>query len=151
MICKSREILFRGRATRDYMEHYASDKPYIKKGDWLFGNLVKEKSKYCNGYYIKEIEPPFRTHGVDPSTVGQLATLDKHNDIIFDGDILQDPEIPDEHWLVYFEQKELLWSVKEVTTGEKMSLAKLLESDPEVIGNKWDNPELLEVLGDDQT
>ncbi len=136
-----REILFRGRATRDYMEHYASDKPYIKKGDWLFGNLIIEKSQYANGYYIKEIEFPFRTHEVDPKTVGQYTGLkDKSGVKIFEDDIMSINqygnvlvEIQDgcagafaDGGFIPF--RKSIWGVGGV-----------------VVGNIHDNPELLEV------
>lgn len=138
-----REILFRGRATRDYMEHYASDKPYIKKGDWLFGNLIIEKSQYANGYYIKEIESPFNNHWVAAETVGQYTGMtDKGKNKMFEGDLYKS----DEGYIfevVYLESEACFVGVPVDYPKAWIFLEDV--ADMERAGNKWDNPELLEV------
>ena len=137
-----RVILFRGRATRDYTEHY------IKKGDWLFGNLVKEKSQYANGYYIKEIESPFRTHEVDPSTVGQhTGRWDKNKVKIFEGDICKYRYGASTYiGKVVFNTRACIFEMRrtEIVGYHKTQLLNHIDK-VEVIGNIHDNPELLEV------
>ena len=143
-----RVILFRGRATRDYTEHY------IKKGDRLFGNLIIEKSQHANGYYIKEIESPFRTSEVDPRTVGQhTGRWDKNNVKIFEGDICKYRYGASTYiGKVVFNTRACIFEMRRTEIvgfhGERGTKAQLLNhiDKVEVIGNIYDNPDLLEVV-----
>ena len=152
-----REILFRGK---------------LKSNDeWSFGNL---NISLRGIVIITPDETPLGKYGqVIPETIGQYTGLtDKNGKKIFEGDIiryadndeyemyLESIECPEEYEGVDFSQ---MWTVDEVVYADKIGypafdlnahdfecngLAMLSESGQwfyEVIGNIYDNPELLEV------
>lgn len=153
-----REILFRGKR--------------IDNGEWLEGYyLVAAGMAFISAFGIRE---PIH---VDGETVGQFTGLtDKNGKKIFEGDIiryadgydyrmyLESLECPEEYEGTDFSD---IWTVDEVIYGIKVGypafdlrkhdfesngLSELHESCNyfyEVIGNIHDNPELLEVSGDE--
>ena len=122
-----REILFRGKR--------------LDNGEWVYGNLVR----YANGdaeiweIFNPDIYTDCRDWVIIPETVGQYTGLkDKNNKKIFAGDVLYD-----DHWEVY-------GIVVFDDGGFRVNICNLSEdlfefTDCPIAGNKWDNPELLEV------
>ena len=129
-----REILFRGKRADN--------------GEWEYGDL------WCNPYgkrvvcIVSPINDQGTTGGneVDPETVCQYTGLtDKNGRKIFEGDILGgflDEEYPEHETVVVVEWHENMWVTRQ---GEYLpDLLELDDSDCfEVIGNIYDNPELL--------
>ena len=120
-----REIKFRGKRTDN--------------GDWIYGYLMVWKDGYTN---INIEEEGFQ---VNPETVGQFTGLKDKNgkEIYGEGDIYKDAngiisivKMAVDGWALFPVKKgtpvrNLYWhNVCDKTKGE-------------VIGNKWDNPELL--------
>lgn len=135
-----REILFRGKR--------------IDNGEWVEGFYHFSKW-YLNGNFTGEITHHIRPIGaqdayrVDPSTVGQFTGLtDKNGKKIFEGDIVR---------CVYnYSLKEIrghvVWgngcfSVQDSISANRPAIDLLYQI--EAIGNIHDNPELLEVSGDE--
>lgn len=131
-----REILFRGKR--------------VDNGEWVKGDLIKCKDK-C---YIHPNANIFQVHNalsklivlheVIPETVGQYTGLtDKNGTKIFEGDIL----------IADFDYKKEPIEVIYYKCGFKLKSKHCKEvydysihdetPELEVIGNKWDNPELL--------
>ena len=128
-----REIIFRGKR--------------LDSGEWVEGHLLAFKAGQINPN--RSFILPFAssvsvslgayTFGgfveVDPATVGQYTGLpDKTGKKIFEGDILK----WDEEWPGYCEVA--MWDY-ELLDMRKNDWEQFCE----VIGNRWDNPELLEV------
>lgn len=144
-----REIIFRGKRKDN--------------GEWVKGDLIKIKDKY----YIRpnanifQVPNPLSTliayfSEVIPETVGQYTGLtDENGNKIFEGDIVY-------IWcghgncvvgkaIVYFDKELLQYRVKEIKpyaydseVGDLYKDCDFTHIDEyEVIGNKWDNPELL--------
>ena len=135
-----REILFRGKVVRhpDWTE---------MNGKWTVGFFVNALDEYpddpdkeripeivslkarniCCGEYSY-----YDTFEVDPETVSQYTgVVDKNGRMIFEGDIVK-----------------ASWGYRGAVDFEDFIYAKLestISEDIEVIGNIWDNPELLEV------
>ena len=140
-----REILFRGKAV--------GNGEFLKcKGKWVEGGITffNDKTPYiCPerfSDYDEEIE-------VDPDTVSEFTGLrDKKGNRIFDGDIVRLTTLQGYVGNVlvqigeYFDGEEHYIGVYGSFVGSRQSWAMLAEKDEryEVIGNKWDNPELLE-------
>lgn len=124
-----REILFRGKRTDN--------------GEWVEGSLSTEYLKECGCVMIS---PTADTcYKVDPETVGQYTGLtDKNGVKIFEGDIVR---YCDTIHKVVFEQRNdtayfgLVYSeVETMPFGHYQDLTQI-----EVIGNIYDDPELLEI------
>lgn len=146
-----REILFRGKR--------------IDKGEWVDGYFADMGDKAC---IIKSYEPywdenykmlrclPSETIPVDLSTIGQFTgdkefSYDANGNTmggkeIFDGDILEIVSKEDGNgiYLVFWNDEIGGWDWKHLS-GAKPSEDYVDEI--KVIGNRWDNPELISGKG----
>ena len=119
-----REILFRGKR--------------IDNDEWVIGSLAAEYYKKHGVMMIAPSEDVI--FKVDPDTIGQYTGLtDKNGEKIFEGDIIFDPEMKENH-IVEFDEGGFC-------AGDMFLQAYISfdEFDSEVIGNIHDNSELLEV------
>ncbi len=137
-----REILFRGKK--------------LNTGEWIYGNVCIIYERY---YSI--IDKKDGRYWVDPSTVGQYTGLsDKKGVKIFEGDIIRKlcpvyklgAKAPAGYRLVFGvvswdeEDKSFPGTWAMLAKDEYGNPAKYgFTKDFEVIGNIYDNPELLEV------
>lgn len=125
-----REILFRGKR--------------VDNGEWVEGGLIIDK--VVDMYLIyPESYPGVISHVVLPSTVGQYTGLtDKNGKKIFEGDIVSSNKRK-----TWIGMGEVWFGNSAFWCGER-EWAKLLrvvcleDEQAEVIGNIYDNPELLE-------
>lgn len=127
-----REILFRGKDA--------------DTGFWCFGDLSfdKEKNTFIrmwthNGYAVRKVVP---------ETVGQFTGFyDKNGHRIFDGDILRsgyDEDSPDDYSIELVQWFGNGWYINDGGSDEDLRQG-MLNGYSEIVGNRWDNPELLEV------
>ena len=137
-----REILFRGKRTDN--------------GEWVEGSYVyasiEEKGKSLVENAIKRhwiITQNGKCYEVDPSTVGQYTGLtDKNGKKIFEGDILDTTNSNSRIW--YVDYRNTAFCCDQGNANYSCVLDDFTQvSDVEVIGNIHDNPELLEVSGDE--
>lgn len=110
------------------------------KGDiWVYGTPYKVESLFgvaSKIYYIRNKHA--NGHIVDPETIGQYTGLkDKNGKKIFEGDILVEYSNDVEYWVVSYEYEKF------VGTCENVSEDLYELSDLEVIGNIYENKELL--------
>lgn len=120
----------------------------IDNGEWMIGNLIRTDEgvyiiqNYVPQYLIKDYE-------VIPSTICQCTGMkDKNGKLIWENDIIKAwsqgtcakgkiKQRIDGTWIMYPAwQKGKMWYLCPDNNGE---------TTVEVIGNKFDNPELLEV------
>ena len=149
-----REILFRGKRKDN--------------GKWVYGfyALFASNKGLKHGIYTGAENGCVIPYEVDPETVGQFTGLcDKNGKKIFEGDIVkatytekrqyQGISYQDEHSCVeevIYNEKSACFMLKIMCEDIPLyrplhnfgSLANIKEL--EVIGNKWDNPELLEEI-----
>ena len=147
-----REILFRGKLEDNNSFHYV---------DWCYGSLVYSPSE--DQYYIAEHCDEECSFPVDRETIGQYTGLtDKNGTKIFEGDIVEPSKVEDDlegysplvvskfKGEVFFDEFTSKYQiVQKIYIEEDNSYEyeqyDLLYGTDEVIGNIYDNPELLEV------
>lgn len=148
-----REILFRGKT---------------KNGQWVYGCYYKQKQFYgekveCDCIIVTD-DILSNDLGLDyeeviPETVGQFTGLyDKNGKKIFEGDIVKLEEgfweaaynavlIEEEEWYaVYYDDGRARYDLKTQDNNlefKRVAWQQLVGGIVEIIGNKWDNPELL--------
>ena len=128
-----REILFRGKRTDN--------------SEWVYGDLIQNIDCLKIREQEKSIKKIAKSYEVDPETVGQFTgLLDKNGKKIFEGDIvlglfLFDMSI---NAVVKFRDGAfgLEWHRGEII--EFNAFTSLCNITYEIIGNIYDNPELLE-------
>ena len=125
----NREILFRGKRTDN--------------GEWIEGYPVFYPSGKCI-FYKKALELPDSLFycEVDPSTVCQYTGLTDLNGVkVYEGDIIQGY---DGLFAVDYRSYRACFMAVGIGTEIMAYLVQyMMRSDFEVVGNKWDNHELL--------
>lgn len=144
-----REILFRGKS--------------IIHGEWIYGYLNQHRGNirydcdcepiadgcdYINDWQAKIDTGMYgQDYKVDPETVGQFTGLtDRNGTKIFEGDIIKYFD----DWIgkIEYDSDSALFVVSFVD-GDDDNFGRVSCGDCEVIGNIYDNPELLEVSGNE--
>jgi uncharacterized phage protein (TIGR01671 family) len=132
-----RQILFRGKTIL---------------GDWVYGllgcNYFRPNEKY---YHIHNCETDDIQYEVVPESVGQFTGLtDKNGTKIFEGDIVRGKDYCGlrREGIVEYNEVGAIYEIVPKTISqyrETNSVTTLCPAEYylEIIGNKWDNPELL--------
>lgn len=110
---------------------------------WNYGNYECRPENGCRGDYIDGIEVIFKT-------VGQFTGLiDKNGAEVYDGDILRIPVIREDYRGIEYINAELIWddktaAYKIMSGNRKVCVGSSCDiHNCQVVGNIWDNPELL--------
>lgn len=127
-----REILFRGKRKDN--------------GKWAYGYLyIRNDGQYEISFYSKYFDFERFTYDVIPETVGQYIGLtDKNGKKIFEGDILKNIE-SDEIIDICYSGCSFRYSYNNSIYGYGVDDIEegILTDEFEIIGNIYDNPELL--------
>lgn len=131
-----REILYRGKGKCETVEHH--------KGDWLFGDYARLKDGKTTMHFI------YGQGEIDIATLGQYTGLkDKNGTKIFEGDIvIFTDECDYPHWFKRNDKILVKWD--DITSGfspyveyDSDCCEFVNGGETEIIGNIYDNPELL--------
>ena len=110
---------------------------------WVYGYLYKIKSFFSEDYQYFIKNEHLQETSVDEDTIGQYTGLkDKNGKEIYEGDIIKCSFYPDFIFEIKF--TELCWYMRKIPTSEHIKLSDVLYEDLEVIGNIYDNKNLLE-------
>lgn len=131
-----REILFRGKI--------------LGLTDWSYGYYAKSGE---NHFVLLDTDNEDNYSIVDPETVGQYTGFtDKNGKRIFEGDIVRfdyvDDEGNDAHedFLIFFEEGAFSAQyLGDIKCAPNTLYDEIGTDECYVVGNRWDNPELLEV------
>ena len=131
-----REILFRGKR--------------IDNGEWVYSSFIMQDKEHKVLSAEVELFDGEKWRAVIPETVGEYTGLADEDSIkIFEGDIVAPTVLsnfpPCE---VVFDVAEGQFVVKDACGdyhGAFASFGRIFDNRYTVVGNKWDNPELLEV------
>lgn len=130
-----REILFRGKST--------------KTNVWVFGSLVKDSTKEEVSIidFADHNSDTYSWEHVVPESVGEfIGKQDMNGKNVFEGDVLENPNIENDSILGYASFSNGSFGVTSIHFGNFTALGDLLENEFEscqIIGNITDNPELL--------
>lgn len=126
----------------------------MDNGEWTYGYYCPKPYSHfpCEAtiFPSETIDRDWHGERVDPDTVGQFIGLcDKNGVRIFEGDIIEYTDGCND-WLgaVKYDGDDAQFVVRFIG-GDVESFDNLYSGDCEVIGNVHDNPELLEVSGDE--
>lgn len=152
-----REILFRGKKRKKGKEAYMDGTP--DGNNWVYGGICQNND---DGDFaiIYQQGPEIKNISVDANTVGQYTGLpDKNGKMIFEGDIIvfqrdnDDSPFPNKNTTrrigrVFFQDWRASFAIAEGRNGSDMCNQDLFQfvrngNRTEVIGNIYDNPELL--------
>lgn len=137
-----REILFRGQ-TRRYGEKVTWSGKKIKS-NWVYGGIFPQNGE-GDFAIIYQQKPTVEKYPVYADTVGQYTGLkDKNGTKIFEGDIIDFPDRSDgdDYGIVQYDVDETEFGFVHNLIYDGLG-RHYCSRDIEVIGNIYDNPELL--------
>jgi uncharacterized phage protein (TIGR01671 family) len=119
------------------------------KGKWMCGNLIADKtSAYITDGDIDVCEDFIsieRWCSIDVNTVGQSTGLfDKNGTEIFEGDALKNNDYPNQTFICKHSRLQASFQAESLNGLLTLSLWKDEERDWQVLGNIYENPELME-------
>ena len=136
-----REIKFRGFCEHENGKIVISVNSEKRKGEWVYGDLITYGNETVS---IRQPKTWFRQN-IIPKTVGQFTGLkDRNGKGIYEGDILTFK--PPNHKVNVIAKVEYVITNFRVVNANRMSalLSDASFFSPKIIGNIYENPELLE-------
>jgi uncharacterized phage protein (TIGR01671 family) len=128
---------------REIMREYKFRGKRIDNGEWVYGYVYKDALIGCN---ILQTKPCLAAIMVDPSTAGQYTGLkDKNGREIYEGDIVEYKDFSGGLYLFREQPKTKgIIKINNLLKGIYLKGMGTFESNKaEIIGNIYDNPELL--------
>ena len=132
------ELLFRGQQRRKGEKVYLDGSPV--ESSWFYGNgVLQGKGDFS---IIYQTEPMFEKHSVYTDTLGRYTGLtDKNGKKIFEGDIIIAEHDKSAIAVVKYNESKAAFYVENKNAEDY--LGEAWDTDVVVIGNIYDNPELL--------
>jgi hypothetical protein len=136
-----REILFRGQLRRKGEKVNMAGEPL--PSIWKYGGCAQ----YGGGAVVYQAEPEIEKFPVYSDTIGQYTGMtDKNGVKIFEGDIIKTAGNQKRLFIVFWSDKSLQFVKKDARLDDdtEYGIPNLSIFEYEVVGNIYDNPELLE-------
>lgn len=120
----------------------------VEDGVWVYGSLRCDVGKYTI-FQFETARADYVEYEIDPSTICQCTGLkDKNGKLIWENDVVKDEHgnLYKAFWQSNYYQFSWVCVKSDVfSIGTKWDLWSFKSFEIEVIGNIFDNPELLEV------
>lgn len=111
-------------------------------GEWVIGNRIDSPD---GRIAITETSGDWELHEVDPSTICQCTGLtDKNGKLIWEKDIVKHDMSDIVGTVKWYKEDYVGWCVDDIQINEQQFTDEMWD-ECEVIGNIFENPELLEV------
>ena len=127
----------------------------IDSNRWLYGDLIQRRGYWPSiffPYWDENDKTQYSEIAVKENTVGQfIGFLDTHKKEIYQGDILRSVMHPDILMVVVRDKNEASFMAKQITEFTDLDMGCHITQDwldqfpKEIIGNIYENPELLKV------
>lgn len=139
-----REILFRGKIK--------NKEKWMEEGEWIEGSLLYQKyednevCKIAISYLSNENgESRALAYDVFPKTVGQYTGMADRNGRRYEGDIFQASDGDYiQRYIIVWNEDSFEWYAQCIgNPDQSLSLSEFRAEEIEVIGNIFDNPELI--------
>ena len=132
-----RSIKFRGKVRKTRPEIAIGKRP--EDGTWVVGDLHYWNTGHPHIHFNSA-----RRVSIDPDTIGEFTGLtDKNGKDIFEGDIIRSVNGMKKDKTGKFVENAIVFAVKYDMASFNVSSLALVTDSIEVIGNIYDNPELL--------
>ena len=120
-----------------------------KRGIWLYGNYILNRGAHFIAPKEFADGKTWEDYEVEPKTIGQFTGLtDKNDKEIYEGDIIQSESEEFVYQVVFNETRFASFGLKREQDMFLHYFGEALEAeDCKVIGNVFDNPELLKERG----
>lgn len=117
----------------------------LDNGEWIFGFLSIHKTGKC---FIKPINvDALSSEEIDKNTICSCTGLkDKNGKLIWENDIIAYRDCTEEKYVIAWELDKACFEYQQYSCSI-MNFDELSSCEVEVIGNIFDNPELLESEG----
>lgn len=113
----------------------------VDNGEWIIGNRIDSPD---GRVAISETSGEWKLYECIPSTICQCTGLkDKNGKLIWENDIVSYCDCTKEDYVIAWEQNKACFEYQEYSCS-MMNFDELSGCEVEVIGNIFDNPELLE-------
>lgn len=141
-----REILFRGQ-TRKYGEKVRMDGSPVESY-WVYGCVFQGSGDFSIIYTGSDTEN-FKKFAVYSETVGQYTGLhDANGNMVFENDICR-LKYADNLYVVHFSTQDVMFELLDLVNDIAIGFDEVYPDEIEIMGNQFDNPELMEVKYDD--
>lgn len=144
------------------MREYLFHGKRLDNDEWVEGDLFQDRdlgTVHIQGFDYYSTEEGLQRDGysfeVDPETVGQFTGLaDKNGRKIFEGDIIERRLLPTKQIctksIAKYAERHAAFAINDINGNvieDYLDSILQMNFEIEVIGNRWDNPELLEGVG----
>ncbi len=118
----------------------------LDNGEWVCGSYVRGYEG--NRHFITQAGPGHMFYEIDLKTLGQYVDqIDLDNKEYYTDDIVGPPG--NSRYVIEWNDETFGYNLRDLKTGDYWGLKNLVSM--RIVGNKYDNPEMMEVAEDERS